>query len=136
MASKRVELEKTKLDYAVLRWRNLSAIALSLIRYCGAVAFMYFVYRTVNCLSGKQTSAEIAVNGGLSLKFIASRYFSQIVFAIFGSGGILYGQRQKQLYKKATKKLQRLEKYERNIDPNRSSSGLDDGSMPNSEDSL
>jgi len=136
MASKRVELEKTKLDYAVLRWRNLSAILLTLIRWCGAGWFMYCVYLTVNCLAGKQTSADIAVAGGVNLKFIASRYFSQIVFAFFGGGGILYGNRQKKLYKKATEKLRRLEKYEQKIDPNRSSSGLDDGSTPNPEDSL
>ena len=136
MASKRVELEKTKLDYAVLRWRNLSMIVLSMVRWCGAVCFMYYVYRTVNCLAGKQTSADIALAGGLNFKFIASRYFSQIVFAFFGGGGILYGSRQKALYKKASEKLRRLEKYERSFDPNRSSSGLDDGSAANPEDDL
>jgi hypothetical protein len=97
---------------------------------------MYLVYRIVDSLAGKQTSADIAISGGIDLKFLANRYASQIIFALFGSGGIIYGLRQKRLYTKATDKLRRVEKYERKLDPNRSSSGLDDGHKPNPEDIL
>ena len=138
MASKKaqVELEQLKLDQSVIRWRYVSAILLTLIRWAGVVGFMYLVYRTVDSLAGKQTSADIAISGGLDLKFLANRYASQIIFGLFGGGGVLYGLRQKRLYKKATDKLRRVEKYERQLDSNRSSSGLDDGSQPNPEDIL
>lgn len=132
----KVEIEQLKLDRSIIRWRYVSAILLTFIRWAGVVGFMYLVYRTVDSLAGKQTSADIAISGGINLKFLANRYASQIIFALFGSGGILYGIRQKRLYTKATDKLRRVEKYERKLDPNRSSSGLDDGYKPNPEDIL
>ena len=97
---------------------------------------MFMVYLSVNALAGKETSADIAVQGGFSVKFLANRYASQIIFALFGSGGIIYGLRQRRLYEKATKKLQRVEKYEKLLDPTRSSSGLEDGTKNNDEDTL
>src|SRR2546423_203406 len=118
MASKKpqVELEQLKLDRSLIRWRHLSLILLTLIRWAGVVGFMYLVYRTVDSLAGKKTSADIAISGGLDLKVLANRYASQIIFALFGSGGILYGLRQKRLYSKASDKLRRVEKYERKLD--------------------
>ena len=136
MASRKnyLEREQIRLQRSVLVWRHVSSILLTLIRWIGVSVFMYFVYRTVGTLAGKQTSADISISEGVSLKFLANRYASEIIFALFGSGGILYGLGQKSLYKKSTEKLRRLEKYERQFDPNRSSSGLEDGSQPNPED--
>jgi len=119
-----IEIAKLTLDGSIVRWRAVSNICLTAIRWGGTVAIAFYVFKTVDCLAGRTTAANMT--GSINLRFLANRYAAEIVFAIFGAGGIGYGVRAKSLYNKATKKLKRLEKYERNHDPDRSGTGMTD----------
>lgn len=120
------ELELLKIKKTVHLWHLFAKVCLSLLRCVTVVAVAYFAWKTIIALAGRQTDANIALSGTFDLKFLANRYASQIIFAIFGSGGVLYGLRQRSLCKKTTKKLKRLEKLEKTVDPDRTSSDFDE----------
>lgn len=91
-------------------------------------------YFSIKALSGKATTADINVRGGATVRLYANRYFADAAFFLFGTGGVIYGHFQRRLYRRTTAKLKRLEKYEKMLDPNRSSSGLREGYESNPED--
>jgi hypothetical protein len=91
----------------------------NLIRWAGAVAIAYFGFRGVAALAGQQTAADIGI------KFLADVRVSEALAWIFGTSGLAYGWRQRKLRRDTVERIQsRVEKYEKSIDPSRSSSTL------------
>lgn len=124
MASKRskskAELQKELEFYRRADYQNAwSSILNNLIKWSGLVLIAYFIYRSVDSLSGKATDANIGVS------FLAKITLSEWVAWIFGVGGVGYGMRQSNLRKRVVARHEAKERaWEAEIDPNRSSSGL------------
>ena len=134
MARKPEADAKYLLDRSIIRWRAISAILLAGIRWSAMCVIAYWAYRSIESLAGQQTFAQFI--GTLDMKFLANRYASQIIFAIFGVGGVGYGVRAKRLHDKVVDKLRRLEEYERLADENRTGSGLKVGSRANPDETI
>ncbi len=100
-----------------------------LVKWGALVLTIYFSYRTVDSLAGKLTFADIAV------RFMTSMTVSKWAAYIFGTGGVLYGLKERQLRRRNIRRLAptRIE-YEKGIDPNRSSSGLTTAGTTSPED--
>lgn len=129
---KDIEIRKLELATRERLIDRCSTVFLTLIRWGGSVWIMYYVFRTVESLAGKTTDA--AFDGHFDLRMLANRYMSQIIYSALGALGLLYGKKQNSLYKSTAKKLRRMEALERKVDPQRTGSGLEDGSKPNEED--
>jgi hypothetical protein len=84
------------------------------------VLIVYFgVFRTVSMLAGKETGANILVSILGSFKTPCS------LSLVAGAGGVFYGTRQKRLKERAIEDLAPYaERYEKENDPDRESSGL------------
>jgi hypothetical protein len=91
----------------------------TLVRWGGAVLIVYFFYRTVGVLAGRDTTADIGI------RMLANVRLSEAVAWIFGLSGGLYGIRQKKMRTKVNEHLGgRVSDLEREIDAGRSSSKL------------
>jgi len=136
MNKREERLEELKMQHALSVYRadRITAIILTLIRAGGWCAFAWIVAGAVQNLSGKETDATFSA--AVDIKLIANRYFREIVFALIGFSGTVYGYSQRRLYKKAVKKLKRMETLEEIIDPNRSSTGLEEGFQGNPVDRI
>jgi hypothetical protein len=130
----RIEGLKLNHSLAIYRADRITAIILTLLRAGGWCLFVWIVAGAVENLAGKETDASFSAI--VDVKFIANRYFRETVFAGIGFFGTLYGYSQRRLYKKVVEKLKRMEKLEEIIDPNRSSSGLQDGFQGNPNDRI
>lgn len=75
--------------------------------------------QSVVSLAGKYTFADIGV------KFLGDFTASENVAYIFGAGGIAYGLRRKKLQESNIQRLgEQIKQYEKELDPQRSSSRL------------
>lgn len=98
---------------------NITTVINNLIKWAGLVAIFYIAYLSIVALSGKYTVADIGIN------ILANVTISQALAWIFGTGGILYGVRQRLLRRKNVERLQqRIKDLEKGYDPRRTSSGL------------
>lgn len=97
----------------------ISKVLSDIIRY-GVFGFLgYCIYLSIDSLSGKNTSANIAVN------FLSDVRVSQALAWILCGGGVSYGLKQKNLRKKTIERLQnRITTLERKLDSHRTSSKL------------
>lgn len=84
------------------------------------VLVIYFgIYKSVGLLAGKQTGADILVS------FLGSFKTACSLSLVAGASGVVYGQRQKKLRERTIRDLAPYaEKYEKEHDPDRDSSGL------------
>ncbi|HYR22937.1 MAG TPA: hypothetical protein VEP30_08470 [Chthoniobacterales bacterium] len=114
--------------------RAITSVLSTLIKYGFVFGCFFYAYLSIKAMSGKATTADINIQGSAAVKLYANRYFADALFFMFGTGGVVYGHYQRRLYRKTTGKLKRLEKYERMLDSNRSSSGLREGYETNPED--
>ena len=116
------------------RQRNVHPIASvlnNLVRWGGLVLISYFIYLSVDALSGQKTVADIGV------RFFGEISISTAVAWIFGIGGAGYGLRQRSLRRETTEKLQgRIKHLEKHYDPGRSSSGLTERGETHPKDQL
>lgn len=94
-------------------------LATYLIKW-GVIAFVtYYVYLSIISISGKNTSADIAISVLFELELL-----SKLMGAV-GVGGIIYGFLQRKLRKDTIERLQsRITELEKEVDKNRSSSNL------------
>lgn len=118
----------------LLRRRNLASglasILNNLIRWGGLVAIAYFLYRSVDALAGERTIADIGVNFNTKISV------SEVLAWIFGISGIGYGYRQNDLRCTTIERLQgRIRELETHIDPQRTSSNLNQRGETNPRDS-
>ena len=116
-------LEEKKQDLAFRRFAkvvdSVTTVVHSLIRYGGVALPFYFMYRVAAVLSGKTTAADIGLNLGGSLTI------TETVGYGLGLAGMLYGVRERKLRRDKTEYLQeRIQKLEKQVDPNRSTSRL------------
>lgn len=118
---------------AALRFGNtvkvsdaVTPIILSVIRWSAIIVCFYFAYLSIGELAGKQTDALINIKMLLDSNFLG---------IIFGGGGIIYGVVQKRLKQNVIKRLQpRIQNFEQQLDPNRTSSLLTSGGDTNPAD--
>jgi hypothetical protein len=90
------------------------------VRWGLIALIVFYITDCVKGLAGLQTIANIGV------RFLADVKVSEAVAWIFGAGGLGYGVRQRSLRRRDTKQMgTRLRKYEKLIDPGRSSTNLD-----------
>ncbi|MDD5063990.1 MAG: hypothetical protein PHQ35_04415 [Phycisphaerae bacterium] len=121
--SKKKTSSELKAENRLLRQFNISSVVASvlnnLMKY-GTVCFVFWMlYCCVDSLSGKITDANILV------KFFGSLKANNGVAYIFGGCGLLYGMGERRLRKRTIGRLEgRIQKYEQQLDPNRSSSKL------------
>lgn len=99
---------------------EISTVLRDLIRWGGVAVVAYFFYLSVASLAGETTAADIGIA-------IAGQLEVSDAFAIlFGGGGVAYGMGQRRLRRRTIERLQeRIRSLEQQIDPGRSSSGLD-----------
>lgn len=116
----RAELEAEISLHRRLRGSGAIASVLNnLIRWAGAVCIAYWIYRSIACLAGSTTTANI----GLSV--IGDVKLSDVFGMVFGGSGVAYGLAQRRLRRKAIKNTEeRIKELESRIDPGRTSSGL------------
>jgi hypothetical protein len=118
-----IELERLKEENRHSRFiqivDSITRLSLVGIQWAGLVGIMYFTYNSVSVLSGKATFADIGI------RLIGDLKISEGLAYCLGSGGILYGLNQRRLRRQTIEHLSsRLRRYESQIDPNRTSSGL------------
>jgi hypothetical protein len=90
-----------------------------LVPWGSAVAIAYFVYLSLRSLVGHYTFADIG------LSFLGDFKISEGLAYIFGTGGVVYGVKQKKLRERNIERTAgRIKDYETAIDPNRTSSRL------------
>ena len=99
--------------------QNLTSIINNLIRWGCAVLIIRYAHLMVIALAGEQTMADIGI------RFFADLRISSALAWLFGGGGALYGLRQRKLRRDTIERLEgRVKKYEKQLDPKRSSSRL------------
>ena len=125
MSKSKKELE---LENAILKrdgfGTNLTKVVIALIQY-GALAYIFYCLSdAVKVLAGQNTMASFD-----------APFMNGVLGAIFGGGGILYGNKQNKLRKNTVENLQRrIQSLETQLDPNRSTSGLTGRGETHSED--
>lgn len=101
----------------------------NVVRWGALVAMTYYAYRAVGMLAGHTTNTDIGIK-------ILANVRSSVAW-IFGTGGTVYGLRQRKLRRDAIEQLSdRREKYERLHDPNRTSSDLNPRGQTQPKDKL
>ena len=97
---------------------------------CGLLlAVAYWTREVLVAYAGKSTLADIAI------RLAAELHIDRALAYLFGSGGILYGLRQRSLRQRNLRRLTpRAHELERRIDPNRTSSGLTPSGTTNPKD--
>jgi hypothetical protein len=91
----------------------------NLIRWGGLLGIAYYCYLSVLALAGQHTAADIGI------KLLADVRISEAVAWLFGGSGVAYGWRQRKLRRDTVERIQnRVERFEKQIDPGRSSSEL------------
>ncbi|RYH70476.1 MAG: hypothetical protein EON54_01365 [Alcaligenaceae bacterium] len=128
---------RAKIDPAV-EDRRLVAISVIeqvglTVRWLGVIAglcfFTWCVHLIIDALAGRATNANIV------LSLLANVDFSAILLWGAGAGGVGYGYSQNRLRKRTVSHLhRRIQQYERELDPNRSSSNLSSTGDTNPED--
>lgn len=115
------EDKQSELAYK-LRFKKIDAtvtICKAIAKYACILGSVYFVYRSVAALAGKQTFASV----GLSI--LGNIKVSEGIYIVLTSGGIIFGVGQMQLRRR---NIERLTKHsialEKQLDPKRTSSGL------------
>ena len=105
---------------AVRRSESWPSVANNLVKWTGLVAITYFIYLSVDSLSGHTTIADIGV------QFLGDVNVSVFLAWFFGLSSILYGFKQRKLRKDTIERLQsRNVTLEKEIHPGRSSSSVD-----------
>jgi len=101
----------------------------SLIKWVGLVIIVYYCFRSIEVLAGKNTDADININ--VLSSFLSFDFGDKVAVVIGIIGfflcicGIIYGKCQRRLRLKTVERLQgRIEELERSTDPGRSSSKL------------
>ena len=108
---------------------SVTTVVQSLIRFGGVALPFYFMYRVAEVLAGKSTAADIGV------KMVGSLTITETVGYGLGLAGTLYGLRERKLRQDKTEYLQeRIQKLEKQMDPNRSTSRLTSRGTTNPED--
>jgi hypothetical protein len=93
------------------------------------LAIVYFIDHAVQALAGKQTEANILVN------FLTKFEVSVALGWAVGAGGLIYGRSQRKLRKASVARLsERLQAFEAEIDPKRTTSTLRSNGDTNPED--
>jgi hypothetical protein len=108
---------------------SLTSLGSMLIRYGSVVCCFYFMYRTASVLAGRTTVADIG------LKMLGSLSITSAVGYALGTAGTIYGLRERKLRRDKTEYLQdRVQKYEKRLDPKRTSSRLTPRGTTNPQD--
>jgi hypothetical protein len=98
---------------------GVTSVIRELIRWGGLILITRYLYLTVAALAGQQTTADIGIN------LLADLRITEAFAILFGSSGIAYALGQRKLRRDTVERLQgRIKKYERLLDPERSSSNL------------
>jgi hypothetical protein len=126
-----------ELDYKlqVQRWDTGLRLGLATIKY-GALCFI--VWRlgiAIGALAGKATLTDFAFFLVADLK--VNKIVSHLITGIAGLGGVGYGLRERSQKRKEIKRLgNRVVDLEKQLDPNRTSSGLTVDGRSRPEDEL
>ena len=123
MAKKKKTAPELQIENRMLRrYRTMEAIVSvinNLVRWGGLVAIAYFTYLSVTALAGQRTIADIGI------KFLADVRVSEALAWLFGGSGIAYGLRQRKLRRDTVERIQgRVQRFETNVDPRRTTSKL------------
>lgn len=98
---------------------GLVQVLSNLIRWGGVVLIVRYGYLGIDALAGKRTFADIGVN------FLTNIQISVALAWGAGAGGIIYGLRQRKLRKDTIERLVgRIQEFESDLDPSRTSSKL------------
>lgn len=115
----RVDTE-LKIKRIETRAHVLINVSSHLFRFLTIAVLAYFVYMSVDALSGEITDANFIVG------LFSDKYFANIICLLVAIGSVFYGRKQSKLRKDV---VERYHKYMKNeeeaIDPNRSSSQMD-----------
>lgn len=116
------EIRWTTTAYMVERICGLLSV---LVKSLAVLGVFFFVWKSVDCLSGKETKVSAIVQG--VAKMSLDRWTAYILSGLFGLG-FLNERRVRQ--KSISEKNQHIKKLEEIIDPGRSSSALDEKGRP------
>ncbi|ABI59731.1 hypothetical protein [Nitrosomonas eutropha] len=119
--SKSKNMREAELSF--LKLSKILDVCVQLITYLikwSVIAFVtYYVYLSIISISGKNTSADIAISVLFELELLSK------LMALVGVGGTIYGFLQRKLRKDTIERLQtRITELEKDVDQNRSSSNL------------
>jgi len=112
--------QEQRFHLETLRIRERGKLIAIGLRCLAVVACFAFTGRAVEALAGKATIAEILV------KLLANQGFSSTVAWLVGGAGAGIGLNERRLRRRDGKLMgERLKRYEKQLDPHRSSSRLD-----------
>ena len=114
-------------------WESVSKIIQTAFRWGGVVLIAYFASASIHELSGRNTNAKIDIKAEASLNPEDTPIWPFWIAGLSGMiavGGVGYGYSQRALRKLTVQHLSPYkEKWEKQFDPNRTTSGLlEDGS--------
>ncbi|CAI2716936.1 hypothetical protein [Nitrospina watsonii] len=106
--------------------KAISDIFHALIKFGAILGCVFFVAQSatasITALAGKESIAYLQLMAELNI----NRTLVDVLFFIFGAGGVTYGIRSERFRRKDVERLTtRIKKLEELLDPNRTSSGLD-----------
>src|SRR5262245_15008418 len=111
--------------------RGVAGIGRELVRAAWIVGLGFCFYKSASVLAGKTTMADI----GIRLHLLSKVEVSVVLAWMVGAGGVTFGVLQMKLRKRVVLDCHsRLAKYERELDPKRSSSMLTPEGEPREED--
>ena len=107
----------------------LARVLQALIKWGAFCGIAYFSYKSISCLSGQTTEANVA------LKFLGSLNISQSIAYTVAGGSAVWAFGERSFRKKTIAKLsERLKHYETDIDNSRTSSKLPKSGNTRKED--
>jgi hypothetical protein len=115
------EKPKSEIDHR-LAFKRIDAfvtVSKTLIQWVGLVTCMFFVYRCVAVLAGKETFAT------LGMSILGNLHVSDGIYIVLSGGSLIYGIGQRSLRRRNIQRLTpRSVELEKRLDPNRTSSSL------------
>jgi hypothetical protein len=100
---------------------EIGATIRTIVKYGVLLGIVYYVFRSIEVLAGRQTGANII------FAILGEQKVACSIAFLFGGGGAVYGWRQNRQREHLIQKwAPKIAEEERKFDPGRDSSGLDD----------
>lgn len=128
-------MDKFEYELKKQRGETRHAAVVTLCKWVPITVICWFAYLSIQALAGKSTLAAFGLYLVADLK--VNKIFSHLAMFAFGIGGTSFGYLQRRLKQKNIERMShKLEQYELQLDPNRTSSRLTRSGLTRPEDAI